>query len=281
MARSFEFAVLRLSPDPARGESINIGVVVFLEGGVDVRIGEVLTRARVLCPEATPEVIGEGVNVLRRLGAASLPSAARHRSLQRFGLFTLGELGYFTVEDNQPQTYEGHVARLIRLFTATSRAARIRVRPTSRLNTEIRQELRREKVLAASGDAGAISTHLIVPDWPIPTRPSLKADLALRNSVMRVCQIVDLKLADEGPPPAPLFESVVTLDVAQHEANAEQTYFAYRATGPTARVDEALAIARLHASHLVDWNVGKERAAFLHDWVMAAKERSPSPPMFA
>jgi hypothetical protein len=193
--------------------------------------------------------------------------------LERYGLFALGELGYFAAEDEQPQTYEGHVARLLRLFTATSRASRSRSRPTSRLNTEIRQELRREKVLAASGDAGAISAHLIVPDWPIPTRPSLRADLALRNGVMRVCQIVDLRLTDEGPPPAPLFESVVTLDVAEREANAKETYFAYRATGPTARVDEALAIARLHASHLVDWNVGKERDAFLQDWVTAAKDR--------
>jgi hypothetical protein len=38
MARSFEFAVLRLAPDPARGEAINLGIVVFIEGDLDIRI---------------------------------------------------------------------------------------------------------------------------------------------------------------------------------------------------------------------------------------------------
>jgi hypothetical protein len=271
MARSFEFSVLRLVPDLARGEAVNIGIVVFLDDGVDVRIGEVLTRARLLYPAATPNLLREAVEVVRRLGAATISATDRHASLLQVGMFALGSLGYFTVEDDRPETYEAHLARLLRLFTATTRATESRTRPASRLNTAIRQELRKERVLAAVGDAGAISDHMIVPDWPIPTRPSLHADLALRNSVMRVCQIVDLSLSDDGPPPPALFEGVVTLDVAQREADAKETFLAYRASGPSARIDEALGIARLHASHLVDWDVKKERDDFLSEWILAAK----------
>jgi hypothetical protein len=56
MARSYEFAVLRLMPDPARGEMINLGIVVFRERDIDIRIGEVISRARLLYPDMTPEI---------------------------------------------------------------------------------------------------------------------------------------------------------------------------------------------------------------------------------
>jgi hypothetical protein len=275
MARSFEFAVLRLAPDPARGEAINLGIVVFLDGGLDVRIGEVVTRARLLYPEVTPERLREGIALLRRLGSVDLSVTDRHRSLRQLGLFSLGELGSFTDEGDQPQTYESHIARLLRLFTATPRGDKTRSRPVSRLNTAVRKVLRTEKVLATLGDAGAISEHKIVPEWPLPTRPSLRADLALRNRIMRVCEIVELTLGDDSPPPPGLFEGVVTLDVAHIEANAEQTVFAYRASGPSARIDEALGIARLHASNLVNWDVTRDREEFLHEWISAAKEALP------
>jgi hypothetical protein len=196
--------------------------------------------------------------------------------LSRLGVFTLGELGYFTVEDDLPETYEAHIARLLDLFASSPKRA-IRPKPAGRLQTQIRKVFRDERVLASIGDAAAISEHKIVPDWPIPNRPSLKADLALRNRIMRVCEVVELKL-DDSKPPAALFEGVVTLDVAHKEVHAEQTVLAYRASGASARIDEALSIARLHATHLVDWDRPQERETFLHEWISAAHGRNAPGP---
>ncbi len=275
MARSYEFAVLRLSPDPARGEAVNLGIVVFHDGSVDIRIGEVMTRARLLYPEISSDALRSGVALLQRFGSNAMPAADRHKGLLRVGMFALGDLGYFTPESDSSEAYEGHVARLLKLFTAPVRGTQTRTRPASRLNTAVRKLFRAEKVLATIGDAGAISEHKIVPEWPLPTRPSLRADLALRNRIMRVCEVVELNLGDDGPPPSALFEGVVTLDIAQREAKAEQTIFAYRASGPSSRIDDALGIARLHASHLINWDKVDEREGFLHEWILAAKEPPP------
>jgi len=98
MARSYSFAVLRLAPDPARGEAVNLGIVVFRDEDVDVRLGEVMTRARALYPEASADQLHEGVELFRRFGAVKLSVSDRHRSLSRLGLFALGELGHFTVD---------------------------------------------------------------------------------------------------------------------------------------------------------------------------------------
>lgn len=271
MARSFNFAVLRLSPDPARGEAVNLGIVVFRDDDVDVRIGEVMTRARLLYPEATADQLHEGVELFRRFGAAKLPAHDRHRTLSRLGLFALGELGHFTVDNDAPATYNENVARLLRLYTAPPRGVKTRRRASSPLSTAVRKLFRQEKVLANIGDAGAINEHKIVPEWPIPMRPSLQADLALRNTIMRVCEVVELPLGDEGAPPAAFFEGIVTLDVARREANAAETILAYRAVGPSSRIDEALEIANPRINKLVDWDDVAQREQFLHEWVTAAR----------
>ena len=262
MAHTFEFAVLRLVPDVARAESVNLGLVVFLDGAVDVRIGEVLTRARVLYPELTDAELSAGIDTFRRLGSVPVSAAERHRALSSLGAFFLGPLGTFDVGDGKAETYESQVSTLLNLFVAAPRSALPRPRSASRLATEVRKVFRREKVLATIGDAGALSEHKIVPDWPIPSRPSIRADLALMNSVMRVCELVDMDLDNDGPPPPALFAGVVTLDVAQREVHAEQRVFAYRAKGPAARIDEALALARMHASEIVNWQKQRRKRIF-------------------
>lgn len=271
MARSYNFAVLRLAPDPARGEAVNLGVVVFRDDDVDVRIGEVMTRARLLYPEATADQLHEGVELFRRFGSAKLPAHDRHRTLSRLGLFALGELGHFSVDNDAPATYEENIARLLRLFTAPPRGVKTRRRSSSPLATAVRKLFRQEKVLANIGDTAAINEHKIVPEWPIPTRPSLHADLALRNTIMRVCEVVELPLGDEGAPPPAFFEGIVTLDVARREASAAETVLAYRAVGPSSRIDETLGIANPHMNRLVDWDDVTQREQFLHEWVTAAR----------
>ena len=270
MAHTFEFAVLRLVPDIARGESINLGVVVFRDGSIDVSVGEVLTRARILFPELNESELTKGIDLLKRLGSVPLPARERHRALAKIGAFALGDLGSFTVNDDKPESYSSQLAMLLSTFVATPRSALLKTKPSSKLATEVRKVFRREKVLAAIGDAGALSEHKIVPQWPIPNRPSIRADLALMNGVMRVCELVDLDLDDEGPPPPALFAGVVTLDVAQREVQAKQRVFAYRAKGSAARIDEALAIAKMHASEIIDWEKSDQREQFVHEWVTAA-----------
>jgi hypothetical protein len=270
MAHTYSFAVLRLVPDIARGESINLGLVVFRDDSIDVRIGEVLTRARLLYPELTEADLSSALDVIRRLGNVPMPAADRRRVLSKIGAFALGELGSFTVVDDTAASYEDRVAALLSTFVVPSRSALIKKRPPSKLTTEVRKIFRNEKVLAAIGDAAALSEHKIVPEWPIPTRPSIRANFALLNGSMRVCELVDMDLGKDGPPPSAFFEGVVTLDVAQKEAKAAQRVFAYRAKGAAARIDEALAIAHMHASEIVNWQNKRERETFVHDWVTAA-----------
>lgn len=272
MAHTFEFAVLRVMPDAIRAETVNVGLVVFKPGGTDVRVGEILTRARAIYPELTGERLRQAVDVYLRLGSVDMSASDRHRTLSHVGPFILGELSSFTIEANDPTIYEGHLARLMRMFVGASKRAPTGSRPKSRLVTDIRKAFRREKVLAPVGDATAIDDHKIVPEWPIPGALQLRADLALKNRLMRVCEIVDVELATDSPPPPALFAGVVTLDEAKRTLDAQQRVFAYRARGAKAKIDEMLNLAHEHASEVVNWEDTVARESFLHTWIVAARQ---------
>jgi hypothetical protein len=269
MALTFSFAVLKLIPDALRGEAVNLGIVVFRESEVDIRVGEVLTRAKLLYPDLSSEMIRDGVSALKRLGASELPPQLRYELMRDSGLLKLGELGYFTADGTE--MYEQKAVELLKVFTASGRRSARKERAGSKLVSVVRKAFRDEKLLSPVGDAAAINEHKIVPEWPLPMRPSLKASLALKNGLLRVCEVADLAFEDEGAPPKLLFESAVTLDVAHRDANAGERVFAYRAVGSTRRIDEALAIIGPYTSSMVNWDDELARRRFVEEWTEAAR----------
>ena len=50
MDRFFKYAVLRAIPDPRRGEVVNIGLAIFHEQTVDVRMAPTLSKVLALDP---------------------------------------------------------------------------------------------------------------------------------------------------------------------------------------------------------------------------------------
>jgi hypothetical protein len=88
---------------------------------------------------------------------------------------------------------------------------------------------------------------------------------------MRVCEIADMSFSDEGKYPRSLLEGIVTLDVAKRVANAQECVFAYRAIGPTSRIDEALSLVRPHATRIVNCDNVRERKSFTEEWTEAAR----------
>lgn len=271
MARTYEYAVLRLEPNPLRAESVNLGVVVFRDGEVDVRFGRVLTRARAIMPDFGPELFSQITETYERLGRVDLSDAERHRTLSRVGIASLGERKNFSVQNDCADGYEAKVQEILGLFVGEKRTDHKRIRGSKTLIADIRNDFRQLNVLAAVGDASAIMDHRIVPEWPIPKRPSLKADLALKNGDMRVCEVVDMNLEENHALPSSFYSGIVTLEQAESLANAKQRVFAYRAKGNSQKISEALEIADMHATKLVDLSVRKQRRDFVDEWVSAAQ----------
>ncbi len=186
----FKFAIVRLSPDDSRDERINIGVAVFDDAGLDVRIAQRLEKVRAISTAVDPEAIRALADNLRILDQRAALEGGfeideRARAISRLGPLTLSPLGTFAAEN--PDAYEARVASLMRTLIEPEVAPQKIREKRSRLLTQVKQQFRRDRVLAKKDED--LSSHRIVSGFVL--EQGLIADLVLQNGAMHVVETVD------------------------------------------------------------------------------------------
>ena len=117
MVPSYKFAFVRLAPDDARDERINVGVLVFSEIGLDVRWGRRLEKIHALSAAldaSTIRQVVEGFILLdshmRDQGIVDIDD--RIESLKRIGPICLSAAGEF--EAASISAYEDRVSSIMK-----------------------------------------------------------------------------------------------------------------------------------------------------------------------
>jgi hypothetical protein len=90
MAPSYKFAIVRLSPNDARDERLNIGIVIFSDAGVDVRVARRIDKVRAMSAAVDPETISHLLSNLTSLDGTLRDGGiedieARHAQLGELG----------------------------------------------------------------------------------------------------------------------------------------------------------------------------------------------------
>ena len=185
MAQSYKFAVVRLSPEGVRDERINVGLVVFAEDAVDVRLPRRLDKVRVISASLDQAAIEELTYAvmtrdldLRQSGIAD--AEARKTGIGRIGPLTLSQLGMFTCADERQ--YEARIASIFRSIIDPEPAPKIQRQKSSRVLTQLKRALRERRVLARPDEN--LDSHRVVQNLPLAD--GLVADLVLKNGKMHV-----------------------------------------------------------------------------------------------
>lgn len=184
MARSYKYCVLRYRPDPVRGEVVNVGLVIFVDGRVDVRVTRQLTKAQALSPNLSFKMTG----VLQADIAdvcKDVPPEQAVVLLRDFAPFTCSALGFFLATND---TYEAKVEQTMRwLVTPPRRPSSMEGK--SRLFTEIKREFQRFNLLGHEADE--LSEHKVLTSYSLPGEEDLQADFIFKNGIYHLTQVVD------------------------------------------------------------------------------------------
>src|SRR5947207_5557988 len=162
MARTYRYCVLRAIPDKRRGECVNIGIAVITEAEIDVRILSSLGKVTALNGSVD---VGQLHELPTTIGTylKQFPTVdARHAALQRMGIVTASDLGWF--ETGPSVDYETSVTRLMRTLVLPV-TRRTTTRLHQRLKTSLRDRFRKQGILGV--DLDAIDKHLVVANYPI------------------------------------------------------------------------------------------------------------------
>jgi hypothetical protein len=226
MERFYNYSVLRVIPDARRGESVNIGIVVFAGTGLDVRILPSLSKVAALNGQVDLAMLRQLPEALNEWTSGVVDAGAAHALLRDLGIVSVSTLGRF--ETTSEGSYERAVSRLMR--TLVNPVTVPRQPYGTRLKTALRTKFKKSKLLGDT--SSAIAEHLVVEDYPIDETEGLYADFALKNSAYHITETADFRAA--STPQVGLLRAAslaaIKLDKAKQSfGNSTKRYVVYAA----------------------------------------------------
>ena len=194
MEACFEYAVLRLTPDPTRGERVNIGIAVFLPDRVDVRLAPSLLKVRALDGRVELDRLYELPSLVEKWTAADQTTEARHQALLALGLVETTQRGWF--RPGPDADYERQVARLMATMVTPPPRPRRRDLPDTGLERALKEHFARRQLLGQQIED--IDRHRIIHRYPVALDENLYADFAIKNGAWQVTATLDLRAKPEA-----------------------------------------------------------------------------------
>lgn len=263
MVRSYKFSLLAFDAPEPRNERLNIGLVVFRDGSLDVRLLRSLRKLSALSLAFDEESIRVAAQNLSRLdsqlsdpGDAPEERLAQLQAMSPFRLSPLAQFGAPTAA-----FYEDEIALILRTFVEPEPAPRTPVRgKATALTAALRKTFQSDRILAAKGEG--LEAHRVVSN--VELAAGLVADFVLENGAMHVFETVDASSDNI---------SVITVakNVGLAALTIEQARISYREKVTVPRLiyqasahTEALVTPALHAAEhqgveLINWASGDDQ----------------------
>lgn len=268
MDRDSNFAVIQFAAHPLRDERLNVGLIVFHNNSLDVRLSKRLDRVRALSGALDIEQIRESLTRLidldsyARSTGASTPSE-RLEQISTIAPVNFSALGKF--HSPSVSEYENAIASLLQKLVEPEPAPlKISKSKPSKLLTSIKRAFRQERVLARKGED--LDSHRILTKHTIAD--GLEADLILKNGQMHVFETVDASTDDHSlrkiiadiAVSALVFEQA-RMTFGEHET---KTRLVYQASSSMEHIaTPALHVAEHQGAELINWESHDDRLKFI------------------
>lgn len=256
MAAVFNYAVLMAIPDVVRGERVNVGIIVFAPGGLDVRLTE-MGKVRALTGNDWTSYATDAARRLKERFPSSEAAKAAIDAGEPFDpILRATAAAWFSVDS--VLDYESRIREILTALVIRPKA--ILHRPTAtRINTEIAAQLRQSNVLAAPEDS--MDSHKVVRDFVV--EDELRADFAQRNGVLRVATTLDLRKPHVSISQAALKAIILDRAKETHGSDTRRIGVYAAANDDLPRFHQHLELLREYSDETFNWSIPEERRGFM------------------
>lgn len=264
----FSYAVLRATPDALKGETVNVGLVVFHPDTVNVLLAPSLRKLIALDGSIDINEILELPETIKQWAARFDSVADKAEAIKYFGFVTLSELGRFHV--TEAVNYESHVERLMEKLVLPRRRDGLSAAPLNRITTRLREMFDKRDVLGRGVDD--IQRNLIVPNYPIAPKENLFSDFALRNGSMWFTETADFRGRTKGQLDNSRVAALAAIKVlkAREVFGKKAKTFVIYAADAESDVGSQVNLLRDYAGDLVNFNSRNQMAQYMQAIMNAA-----------
>jgi hypothetical protein len=259
MAPSYKFAIIRAKPDGARGETVNVGLVVFASGKLDIRLPE-LRKLKHLSGHAWD---GVADTYATHLGTVSAKYSDLDHFISSFDsvseVFLFSPTGTFVSETNDQ--YEDRIKGILNHFV--SKPALSRKEKQQKINAEISKLLKSRGMF--SRDTDDINNHKVISKFIVSQEKDIVADFAYKNGSLRVVSTLDLRSATTAHSRA--CEKGATLYFAKerfgHDAVSPMGVYAANPLEIDSHKGEIEILKSFADGNIFNWSDAQERMNFI------------------
>lgn len=253
MRRVYKYSVLMAIPDRSRGERVNVGILVYKQGELDVRVPEA-GKIEALTGRDWNSYLGKVVANLKDTylssGESMIDNVAQNPRIDP--AFELSRGGAFLIFNDRD--YEPRVNEILNTLVITPKIIERRASVT-RINTEISKLLGRLGLLGKNEEQ--LETHKVFRDREV--EDGLKADFVQKNGVMRITATLDLRRQTNSMKEAAL--KAITLDRAKYHYGDDSirvgVYAVEDASVPNVRAQ--LQIMEEYSTQMFNWQNQSEQ----------------------
>lgn len=270
MDRDANFAVVQFAAHPARDERLNVGLIIFHENSLDVRLSKRLDRVRTLSAALDLDQVRASLENLRELDAYVRSSGALTAAERLAGIASLAPVQFSSLgllHSPSSSEYESSISALLQKLVEPEPAPQriIRGRPSGLLSS-LKKAFKHERVLAGKGDD--IDSHRIIPKHPVGE--GFEADLVLKNGRMHVFQVVDASSEEHSIRRirGDIALSAMLFEQARMTFGKEgtKTRLVYQASSNVEAIAApALLVAEHQGAELINWESNDDRLKFIHE----------------
>ncbi len=224
----FEYAVIKYTPDLKRGETVNIGLMVFLSESIDMRMLNSTAKVRMLDGQSAHSDVIAFEKALHALPMQSIEQEHRYDFISTLldGSISLSPQGRFAID--LPNQYEAKITQLfdtlIKPYSLIEKQA-----PHSRLTTTLKNKFRTRHLLAK--DPSELSYHKVVANYPINPKAGITADFLIKNGVYHISEVIDFNVNDTQAKFKETSLKTMTFLMAKKAlGESSQCYFVYSAS---------------------------------------------------
>jgi hypothetical protein len=255
MAHIYKYAILTAIPDAKRGERVNVGIVIFLDGDIDVRFSGVAKLAAI----SGGEWSGCVAEIRDRMKSIFVPNEDPGKFAERYAVLEdwiqFSDVSWFAADT--AEEYENRIDQIVAAFIRRPREERSGKVRSTRINTEIAAVFRSAKVLAMQDET------IEDRDYYISRDEELRADFVHKNGVFHVTATLDLR-----HPAVPLGHAAlkaIVLDKAPRSLlGGVKKYAVYAVEPGSQEFRPHIELLHDYSDNAFNWLVSEERSRYTH-----------------
>lgn len=257
MARCYKFSLLALHAPSPRDERLNVGIAIFVDGSLDVRLLRSLRKLGALSLAYRDDVLRAAATNLeeldRRFSEPGDSAENRLSQLEAISPFSFSPIAQFTAPNSA--AYEEEIATILRIFVEPEPVFRVAARgKATPLTSALRKTFRDDRILAVKGED--LSAHRVVSN--VELAAGLVADFVLKNGAMHIFETVDASSEHSSAISVAKNVGLAALTIEQAKISYSDSVTVARLIYQSNAQAEALIMPALHAAEhqgveLVNW----------------------------